>query len=109
MGKDGFVDAQQSIYRATIKQSQLDKAKSLSDGGSPNGSKRKLKFDFSSTDIASSEVERNKQHEKHLKLIEDQMIQSKQSERALKRHENDFKKEQRQIRQAVREFDNRKL
>ena len=33
------------------------------------------------------------------------MIQSKQGERAFKRSENDFKKEQRQIRQAVREFD----
>ena len=48
-------------------------------------------------------------NEKHLKVIEDQMIQSKQNERAFKRQEGDVKKEQRQIRQTVKEFDSSNL
>lgn len=60
---------------------------------------------MNSVDLAGLEVERRKKNEKHLKVIEDQMIQSKQEERAFKREEGDVKKEQRQIRQAVREFD----
>ena len=67
-----------------------------------------VKIELSSVDIARMEPERRKNHEKQLKVIEDQMIQSKQDERALKRKEGDVKKEQRQIRQTVREFDVRK-
>jgi hypothetical protein len=59
--------------------------------------------------IAQKDAERNKQFEKDIKVIEDQMIQSKQMERAFKRQDGDVKKEQRTIRQAVREFDQGKL
>jgi hypothetical protein len=68
----------------------------------------KIKFEFTSAELASMEVEREKKHERHLKVIEDQMIQSKQNERAFKRQEGDVKKEQRQIRQTVKEFDSSK-
>jgi hypothetical protein len=55
--------------------------------------------------LAALKPEREKNFEKHLKVIEDQMIKSKQDERAFKRQDGDVKKEQRQIRQSVREFD----
>lgn len=101
IGKDGYVDAQQAIHRANLKQQKMEKKyKSYSDTGDS-----KVKINFTSTDIASMNPERTKVNEKHLKVIEDQMIQSKQEERAFKRTEGDVKKEQRQIRQAVREFD----
>lgn len=109
MGKDGFVDAHETIHRATLKQKQLDRLrKSGSEGnltGSPPLNPNKIKFEFTSAELASMEMEREKKHEKHLKLIEDQMIQSKQNERAFKRQEGDVKKEQRQIRQTVKEFE----
>jgi hypothetical protein len=75
-----------------------------------NSSSRKAnnKNNINSIQIATLESEREKVNEKHLKIIEDQMIQSKQAERALKRREGDVKKEQRQVRQAVREFDTSK-
>jgi hypothetical protein len=78
------------------------KYKSYSDHGR---SESLPKINFTSTDISAMEPMRDKINEKHLKVIEDQMIQSKQEERAFKRQEGDVKKEQRQIRQAVREFD----
>ena len=65
------------------------------------GNKEKINSVF----LATNEVEHEKSNEKHLKIIEDQMIQSKQAERALKRREGDVKKEQRQVRQAVAQFD----
>jgi hypothetical protein len=98
------VDTDESIHRAGIKQRQLDKLRSSSENGSKIGG-RSLEFEFGSVSIAKKDTERNKQHEKQLKVIEDQMIQSKQVERAFKRQDGDVKKEQRQIRQAVREFD----
>ena len=101
MGKDGYVDAEQAIHRASLKQKKNEKYKSFSD----NGKSDNFKINFTSTDIANMEPMREKLNEKHLKVIEDQMIQSKQEERAFKRQEGDVKKEQRQIRQAVREFD----
>lgn len=66
-----------------------------------------IRIELNSVDLAGQEIERQKKNEKHLKVIEDQMIQSKQVERGFKREEGDVKKEQRQIRQAVREFDGR--
>ena len=104
LGKDGYVDAEQAIHRANLKQKKMEKYKSYSDHG---GSKadNMPKISFTSTDIAAMDPVREKVTEKHLKVIEDQMIQSKQEERAFKRQEGDVKKEQRQIRQAVREFD----
>lgn len=104
VGKDGYVDTEESIHRASIKQKQLDKLRSSSETGAKR-STNSLAFDFGSVKIASKEVERNKTHDKHIKVIEDQMIQSKQMERAFKRQDGDVKKEQRQIRQTVREFD----
>ena len=85
----------------------MEKYKSYSDhGGSGGGRSESMpKIQFTSTDIAAMDPVREKISEKHLKVIEDQMIQSKQEERAFKRQEGDVKKEQRQIRQAVREFD----
>ena len=84
----------------------MDRLKSNSETGSPEvKSGNKLKFDFNSVDLASQEIERAKSNERQLKVIEDQMIQSKQVERAFKRQDGDVKKEQRQIRQTVREFD----
>ena len=83
------------------------RSQSETGGVSPQDSK--LKFDFTSTDLAITDVERKKKHDKHLKVIEDQMIQSKQGERALKRQEGDVKKEQRTIRHTVREFETSEL
>ncbi|CAF0740928.1 unnamed protein product [Brachionus calyciflorus] len=105
ISKDGYVDSQQTIHRAYLKQS--DKKRSSSEGGGSSNDKKKnsVRIDLSSVDIAGQEVDRRKKNEKHLKIIEDQMIQSKQAEREFKREEGDVKKEQRQIRQAVREFD----
>lgn len=111
MGKDGFVDAHETIHRAGLKQKQLDRLKkSGSEGGlaTPPLNPNKIKFEFTSAELASMELDREKKHEKHLKLIEDQMIQSKQNERAFKRQEGDVKKEQRQIRQTVKEFESSK-
>lgn len=66
---------------------------------------KNVRIDLTSVDLTHLESERLKNHERHLKTIEDQMIKSKQEERALKRSEGDVKKDQRQIRQNIREFD----
>ncbi len=44
-----------------------------------------------------------------MRAIEDQMIKSKQEERAFKRYEGDVKKEQRAIRHAMRDLDTSKF
>lgn len=109
IGKDGFVDADQSIHRANVKQKNMEKYKAYSDDGKSSSTKKKqqqIKIRLTSTDIAGNETDREKLNDRHMKAIEDQMIQSKQEERAFKRQEGDVKKEQRQIRQTVREFDN---
>lgn len=72
------------------------------------GKSKNVRIDLSSVDLANLESERAKNYDKHLKVIEDQMIQSKQEERAFKRSEGDIKKDQRQIRQSIRAFDTSK-
>lgn len=109
IGKDGYVDTEESIHRANVKQKQIEKLRSTSETGNANRSSNKINFDFGSVNIASKETERSKVNDKQLKIIEDQMIQSKQVERAFKRQDGDVKKEQRQIRQTVREFDSCKI
>lgn len=104
IGKDGYVDTDESIHRANIKQRHIEKLRSNSESGSAKKPKE-LDFEFGSVNIAKKDAERHKTHEKQLKVIEDQMIQSKQVERAFKRQDGDVKKEQRQIRSTVREFD----
>ena len=66
---------------------------------------KNVRINLTSVDMANIESERQKNHERHLRTIEDQMIKSKQDERALKRSEGDVKRDQRQIRQSIREFD----
>ena len=58
-----------------------------------------------SVDVIKNANEKQKIHDKHLKLIEDQMIQSKQEGRGFKRQEGEVKKEQRSIRLAIRELE----
>ncbi len=108
VGKDGYVDTEESIHRAAIKQKQIDRQRNNTESKQTK-SANSLSFDFGSVHIAQKDAERNKQFEKDIKVIEDQMIQSKQMERAFKRQDGDVKKEQRTIRQAVREFDQGKL
>mgnify|MGYP001810906579 CR=1 FL=1 len=105
ISKDGYVDSNQTIHRANLNQVRLERTKRRSNSVDLGKSSRQPRIELSSVDVAKMEPERRKHHEKHLKVIEDQMIQSKQVERALKRKEGDVKKEQRQIRQTVREFD----
>ena len=106
LSKDGFVDSNQAIHRANLKEKAKTERKTKSEHGSPDSNARKeIKFDIKSVDLASLKPEKEKQHERHLKVIEDQMIKSKQDERAFKRNEGDVKKEQRQVRQSVREYD----
>lgn len=105
VGKDGFVDTEESIHRAGVKQKQIDRQRNANDDSKQTKSANSLSFDFGSVSIAQKEAERNKKFDKDIKVIEDQMIQSKQMERAFKRQDGDVKKEQRTIRQAVREFD----
>lgn len=84
-----------------MKQKNTDKRKLISKSASlPEISK-----DFNVISVSKSHEARQKVHEKHLKIIEDQMIQSKQPERDFKRQEGDIKKEQQAIRQAIRELD----
>lgn len=109
MSKDGFVDAQQTIHRANIKPLQRRKSFSEIETVSKSNNlpkiQKDIRIELSSVDIANIQSDKNKQNERHMKVIEDQMIKSKQVERALKRQEGDVKKDQRQIRQSVREFD----
>ncbi|RMZ93055.1 trichohyalin-like isoform X1, partial [Brachionus plicatilis] len=105
VSKDGYIDSNQTIHRANLKQGYFEKRRSSSESGMGGQKKSNVRIELSSVDIAGQEVEKRKKNEKHLKVIEDQMIQSKQEERGFKREEGDVKKEQRQIRQAVREFD----
>lgn len=88
-----------------MKQKQIDRQRNVNDDSKQTKSANSLSFDFGSVSIAQQEAERNKKFDKDIKVIEDQMIQSKQMERAFKRQDGDVKKEQRTIRQAVREFD----
>jgi len=109
VSKDGFVDAQQSIHRATLKPLQRRKSFSEIETVSKSNNlpkiQKDIRIELSSVDIANIQSDKSKQNERHMKVIEDQMIKSKQVERALKRQEGDVKKDQRQIRQSVREFD----
>jgi predicted RNA binding protein with dsRBD fold (UPF0201 family) len=66
---------------------------------------RSSKSEANLLDLVKANEDRRKIHDKHLKLIEDQMIQSKQEERGFKRQEGDVKKDQRSIRHALRELD----
>jgi hypothetical protein len=88
----------------------LNKLKSSSERGSPaplTSRSRQVKIDLnSSADLARSQLERQKEDERQLRVIEEQMILSKQGERAFKRSDGDVKKELRQIRQSVRQYDN---
>jgi hypothetical protein len=104
IGKEGYLDANQTIHRANLRQKQLDRTKK-NRSVSPSSSK-KINLEFSSAvEVAKHEPERAKRQEKHLKVIEDQMIKSKQDERATKRQEGDVKKERRTINQTMKEFD----
>lgn len=112
LSKDGFVDSEGTIKRSNRRDrsKEPDTApvrRSNSDGGDTR--RRQQPEQLNSVYVAVAETERAKANEKHLKVIEDQVIQSKQAERALKRKEGDVKKEQRRVRQAVREFDTSKL
>lgn len=99
------MDSEKSIHRAQVKQ-RLSPVGDRKRSHSEEGKKSKnVRIDLTSVDLAHLETERLKNNERHLKVIEDQMIKSKQDERALKRSEGDVKKDQRQIRQNIREFD----
>lgn len=118
VSKDGYVDSNKSVHRAQMKQKQHeqqrlqqnqqqqqqqeDRKRSRSEEGVRS---KNVRIDLTSVDLAHIESERVKNHERHLRAIEDQMIKSKQGERALKRSEGDVKRDQRQIRQSIREFE----
>jgi hypothetical protein len=110
------VDSESTLTRANLHESKgLERRASSSENTheAKRSHRRSRSHDgkkeVSAVHVAQNEVERDKLDDKHLKIIEDQMIQSKQAERALKRKEGDVKKEQRQVRQAVREFDASKI
>lgn len=102
LSKDGFIDASSTINRFKLKQIDNDKQKPFSVRAKSFTETTKPQ---SSVEVIKSIQEKQKVHEKHLKLIEDQMIQSKQEGRGFKRQEGEVKKEQRSIRLAIRELD----
>ncbi|CAF2848226.1 unnamed protein product [Rotaria sp. Silwood2] len=59
----------------------------------------------SSLALSTNLENKKKEYEKQMKLIEEQMIKAKQSEREAKRLEGDIKKEQRQLHHSLRDLD----
>ena len=138
LSKDGYVDSEQTIHRANLTRPRRKSLSDITGGGGGGGggnggvgggigrrhdtanmsmtssnrtsnkTNKSVTLNMSSVDIASLVPKKDKMYERHLKQIEDQMIKSKQDERAFKRQDGDVKKEQRQIRQSVREFDKSK-
>jgi hypothetical protein len=109
LSKDGYVDAETTLKRADLHDNKPLERRASSENGYESKRARRKPEPITAVLVANTDAERDKTNDKHLKIIEDQMIQSKQAERALKRKEGDVKKEQRQIRQAVREFDSSKF
>jgi hypothetical protein len=103
ISKDGYIDASSSINRFKLKQPENDKRKMS--GSRSSSFVDRIKPASDAIEVIKNTQDRHKVHEKHLKLIEDQMIQSKQEGRGFKRQEGDVKKEQRAIRLAIRELD----
>ena len=101
LSKDGFIDASSTINRFKLKQFDNDKQKPSTRAKSFTETAKTE----NSVDVIKGIHEKQKVHDKHLKLIEDQMIQSKQEGRGFKRQEGEVKKEQRSIRLAIRELD----
>ncbi|CAF3433782.1 unnamed protein product [Rotaria sp. Silwood1] len=59
----------------------------------------------SSLSLATILENKKKEYDKQMKLIEEEMIKAKQSEREAKRLEGDIKKEQRQLHHSLRDLD----
>ncbi|KAL5018192.1 hypothetical protein ScPMuIL_003914 [Solemya velum] len=93
VGPEGFLDS--SKFTHTFKM------KHLKETANTTG-----KSDPSAVSLTSRIDKNNKAYEKRMKVIEDHMWQHKQEERELKRIEGDIMKNQRAVRNTLRDFEN---
>lgn len=99
VGPDGFLDSNRYSHTYQVKKKDRDLKTARSEGGKPSVVKLSAKIEMD-----------KKEHDRRIKIIEahfqDHMWQHKQEERELKRTEGDIIKNQRSVRQTLRDFEN---